>query len=297
MVDGCAHHGQSNRDVYTGLDAQHLDRSVTLVVVHGDDAIEVSARRPEEERIGRQRPFHLPSALQAFSNCRFDLLFLFSVSEEAVLTGVRVDGADANARAFDAGFDQGFLCPLDGALHQARVDGGYGIDQADVRGDMDDPEFGCHQQHADFLGAGEIGEHLGVSGKDVSRHVQGFLVERGGADGVRLFGKGQPGGAFDKTVGGFSAGGRQFSEGKIGRNHGDVDHVHRTRRVLAVGGLCDSIEGEIDARDLAGLTQASEVANDQRAATVKQVCVGKALHDDFGSDPGGIAHGDRDNWT
>src|ERR1035441_8384087 len=55
VVDGCAHHGQSDRDVYTGLDAQHLDWSVTLVVVHGDDAIEVSARRPKEERIGWQR--------------------------------------------------------------------------------------------------------------------------------------------------------------------------------------------------------------------------------------------------
>jgi len=140
-------------------------------------------------------------------------------------------------------------------------------------------------------------QHLGVSGEYVSRHVQGFLVQGRRADGVRLGGHGQLGGAFNKTIGGFSTGRRQFSESKIGRHHRDVDHVYRAWLVLAGGGRRDSIDGEVDANDLAGLTQASGVANDQRTAAVKQVCVGKALHDDLGSDPGGIAHRNSNNWT
>jgi hypothetical protein len=57
------------------------------------------------------------------------------------------------------------------------------------------------------------------------------------------------------------------------------------------------MDGERDANDLAGLAQARGIANDQRTAALEKVGVGQALHDDFGSDPGGIAHRNRNNWT
>ena len=105
-----------------------------------------------------------------------------------MLAGVRIDGADADARLLDAGFHQGVLCALDGALHQTGIDLGNGVDQAGVRSHVNDPKLGRDQQHGDFFGAGEMRQHLGVPGEDVSRHVQGFLVERRGADGVGLTG-------------------------------------------------------------------------------------------------------------
>ena len=219
------------------------------------------------------------------------------MSEESVLAGVRVDGTDADARVADAGFHQRVVRAHDSALDQAGVDFGNGVDEAGVRGDVYDPQLGSNQQHGDFFGAGEVRQQLGVSGKDVSCHVQGFFVERRGADGVGFTGHGQLGSAFDEAIGGFASGGREFAEGKIGRNNRDVDDIDRAGRVLALGGCGDGIDIEMNADDFASLAEALGVANDQRTAAVKQVRVGKALHDDFGADPRRVAHGDRDDGT
>ena len=219
------------------------------------------------------------------------------MSEEAVLAGVRVDGADADARVGDAGFHQRVVRAHDGALDQAGVDFGDGVDEAGVGGDVNDPQLGRNQQHGDFFGAGEVRQHLGVSGKDVSRHVQGFFVERRGADGVGFTGHGQLGGAFDEAIGGFAPGGREFAEGKVGRHNRNVDDIDRAGRVLALGGRGDGVDFEMNADDFAGLAEALGVADDQRTAAVKKVRMGKALHDDFGPDPRRVAHGDRNDGT
>src|SRR6478609_746576 len=50
VVDGRPDDGQADRDVDTGLEAEHLDRAVALVVVHRDDEVVVAAAGEEEER-------------------------------------------------------------------------------------------------------------------------------------------------------------------------------------------------------------------------------------------------------
>ena len=49
------------------------------------------------------------------------------------------DAAHCNARVVDVGLAQGVVAALDGALHQAVLDLADGVQQADVRGDMDHP--------------------------------------------------------------------------------------------------------------------------------------------------------------
>lgn len=58
---------------------------MTLIVVHRDDQVEVSALRPKEERVRRKGTFDTPTSGAAGSDGRFDLLGFFSAPEEDVL--------------------------------------------------------------------------------------------------------------------------------------------------------------------------------------------------------------------
>src|SRR5699024_9487576 len=122
VIDRCADDGQSNGDVDSGIDAENLDGAVPLVVVHRDDEIVVSAAGEEEGSIGWQRPDGVDAGILEPGDCGSDLLRFFAVAEEAVLTSVRVDRADADMRLFQSGSDQGLVSASDSAFDQSWFD-------------------------------------------------------------------------------------------------------------------------------------------------------------------------------
>lgn len=66
---------------------------MTLIVVHGDDEIEVAAHRAEEGGVRRQRSSYIDVLTARALDRGDDLLLLLATSEQAVLAGVRVDPA------------------------------------------------------------------------------------------------------------------------------------------------------------------------------------------------------------
>ena len=130
VVDRGADHGQAHRDVDAGLDAQDLHRAVALVVVHRHHQVVVAAAG-EEERVSAGSGPTGVDAVGLQLDGRGDLLGLLAVAEQTVLAGVRVDGADADPGVGDAGAPQALVAAPDGALDQAGLDLGDGIDQAE----------------------------------------------------------------------------------------------------------------------------------------------------------------------
>jgi hypothetical protein len=43
VIDGCPDNGQTDGDVHAGLEPENFDRSMALIVVHGDHQVEVAA--------------------------------------------------------------------------------------------------------------------------------------------------------------------------------------------------------------------------------------------------------------
>ena len=101
-------------------------------------------------------------------------------------------------------------------------------------GDVDDFEFGCGQHHRHFLGAGQVGEQLGVSGVDVPGGVQGFLVQRCGADRLHFAAHREFAGDADVFVRGVPGDRRQLAPGEILREQVEVDDVDPARRGVGV---------------------------------------------------------------
>ena len=189
MIDRGADRRQADRDVHTGLDAEHLDRAVPLIVIHGDHEVEVAAAGAEKQGVGRQRSFDVLAFRGARGDRRSDLLRFLAAAEQAVFAGVRVDRANADFRVGDAGALQGVVAAGDGPFDEGRVDAFYGFDQSAVRGDVDHPQFRRDQHHRYLRRAGQVGEHLGMTVEWVSAGVQRLLVERGGADRVGSVGE------------------------------------------------------------------------------------------------------------
>jgi DeoR/GlpR family transcriptional regulator of sugar metabolism len=177
-------HRQPDGDVNARLEPHYLHRAVTLVVVHRDHEIEVTPPGAEEHRVRRQRPGGVDALGLGTLDARRHLLLLLAAPEQAVLARMRVNAADGDARTCDTGADERLMSPLDRPVNESWLDLLDHVEQADVGRDMDDPYPGAGEHHRYFWGAGQIGEHLGVARVLVPGHVQGFLVQRGGADGV-----------------------------------------------------------------------------------------------------------------
>ena len=86
---------------------------MALIVVHGYDQVEVAALCAIEERVSGQRALHVPATAATRLNRGHDLFFFFTVSEEAILSGVRIYAADPNVGIRDAGLFECVLAACD----------------------------------------------------------------------------------------------------------------------------------------------------------------------------------------
>ena len=143
-----------------------------------------------------------------------------------MLSRVRVDAADADARPLHPLLHQRLMPAPDGALDQRGLDLLDRVDQAEVRGDEDHPHLRRGEHHRHLAGAGEPGEQLGVAREDVSPGVERLLVQRSGADGVDPAGHHQLDGPGDELVRPVSRLRGKLSEGKVVGDDGEVDAVH-----------------------------------------------------------------------
>jgi hypothetical protein len=180
-------------------------------------------------------------------------------------------------------------------FHQSRLDPGDGVQQADVGGDVDDPQPGRREHHRDFRRPGEMGEQFGMPGIAVPGGVQRLLAERGGADGVGFSRHHQLAGALDVAEGGFARDGGDLPEGEVGGHQVQVDHLDRAVLEPRSCRAVHRADGEGRAYQGSRLEQPASIAHDQRPAHGIDLGMGQAAHDDFRTDAGRVAHGDEDD--
>src|SRR4051812_48135914 len=122
-VKGCPvinrgpNHWQSDRDIHPGFNPQHLHRSVPLIVVHGDNQIEVAALSTEKQCVRRQGTLCLDAASLNGADRRLDLFFFLPMTEEPMLTGMRIDPTHADSRMGNARPHQCLMPAHDRALY------------------------------------------------------------------------------------------------------------------------------------------------------------------------------------
>ena len=97
MIDRGADDWDAQRNVHRLLEVDGFHGNVALVVVLRDDQIELSAQGANKDGVGRQRAAAVDAQRARLLDGRSDHV-QFLAPEEPVLSGVRIQGADADAR-------------------------------------------------------------------------------------------------------------------------------------------------------------------------------------------------------
>src|SRR5471032_1291093 len=294
MIHRRADHFQPDRHVHARLEPEHLDRTMSLIVIHRDHEVEVTTARTEKERVGRQGTGDIESTFLQDLDRRDDLFFLLAITEQAVFARVRIDAAHANARLRNSRFHQRRVTAFDRALYEAGLDLPDRVDDADMRRHMNHAQMWRNQHHRDFLDAGQMREHFSVARILVAACVQRFLVERRGADRIDLLRLRQLDGARDVLLRGIAGHRRELPEGEVVRDQVQVDAINGARFILRLRCILDAADFRAAVHDLVGLFEAACVADHKRTALLVDHFVREALDDDLGTDAGCIAHRDAD---
>src|SRR5262249_50187416 len=148
--DTCPHDWQAGGDIDQVPAATKLHRDVTLVVVHGNDAVKLAAVGPDEQRVGGPRPCDTDPFVAGGFHRRGDQALLL-VAEEPAVTGVRVERRDADPRL--AAVEQ----PGQQLIEQANLLGdrvvrqvGEAVSQGQVQGDVGHGNPAAPQDHGEL---------------------------------------------------------------------------------------------------------------------------------------------------
>jgi len=165
----------------------------------------------------------------------------------------------------------------DRAGDESGLDALHCVEEADVRRHVHHPQARGEQQHRHLLGAGQLGEQFGVPRVAVAGGVQRLLVERRGADRVDAVGERELGGDAHVLEGRFAGHRRDLSPRQVGGHTADVD----------------DLEVDRDPADLGGRVEPCGVTDHQRIDHRPHVLAGEGLDHHLGTDPGRVAHRDR----
>jgi len=208
---------------------------------------------------------------------------------------VGIEAADGDAGAAEAQVGASPGGELDGELDFGDGDPVGEKADGDVRGGEGDAQPAAavvlaQQHHRRAVGAGQLGEELGLSHKKFPGTDDGLLVDRRGDHGVELAAKAAGGGFLepgDGGAGGFGGAGREGGRQRRGQRieHGD----------LAGGGLAGD-ERELEAEFLVEGAEVVEVAEDEDAAIGGEGFGGEGFEGDFGADAAGVAQSDTDGY-
>ena len=149
---------------------------MSLVVVHGDTSVELSALRLGEDRVGRYGTFDIKATGFQFLNGGDNLLRLL-IAEHTVLTGMGVQTSHPDMWLLDTKLTTGIVYQfhtLDDTslLHQVTS-----LPQRDMGRDMDDADVLVGKHHGIFLCIGEGGVDLRMSVIMMSCKIQRLFVQ------------------------------------------------------------------------------------------------------------------------
>ncbi len=100
MVDRGSHDRKTQGDVHRGAERDHLDRDEPLIVVAGDDGIELTPDCSTEHRVTREGANHFDTAGPPRLDRRREYRF-FLVTQQTILTRVWVEPGQRQPRARD----------------------------------------------------------------------------------------------------------------------------------------------------------------------------------------------------
>ena len=158
---------------------------------------------------------------------------------------------------------------------------------------MDDADILIGQHHRIFLGIREGGVNLCMTIVVVSCQIEGFLVQGSRHGTVYLIGHGQFDGFLDVLESGITTLWLYLT--KLKRREVDalqVNDVDSAVFELSLLDTIDSIDFQVEAKQLNGLLHNGGIARDHRAALLVSLFSVQGAHRNLRTNACGVAHGD-----
>ena len=184
MVRAGAGFWQAEGDVHGVVEIEQFERDEPLIVIHGDDGIEVAAGGIAEDGVGHGGAGEDGGSgfVQTVDGGLDDADFL--VAEGSVFTGVGVESCNSDAGAGDAAALEetgGEQAGADDAVH---AEEGGDFRERFVDGGQAHGEGFAREQHSEVLDAERMGEIFCLAGEGEAEGLEGLFGNRAGDYGI-----------------------------------------------------------------------------------------------------------------
>lgn len=188
MCDARPQDRQTNAEIHRPQAGQQLQGDVSLIVIHGHDAIKRAAAGTYKQGIAGQRSRSLDSLRLRRGHSRLDDR-RFLISEESAVASMRVQGRYANLRPPAEQVAHHAIEQADLVKHRLGRQVTKNIAECQMQRHMDHSQAMPIKHHRKAMRPGALREDFGMARIAKARCSQSFFVQRSGHDASRLAGQ------------------------------------------------------------------------------------------------------------
>ena len=149
---------------------------MSLIVIHGDDKIELSSGRSVKEGIGRNGAYGIDPISPGRCHRRSDLFLLFP-AKDPLLPGMGIEAGHSDPRLLKTPHASYSMRQADDLQHAVFLDPITRVAEGNMVRDMKNAKSPCDQHQGIISGFRPLGKDLGMTGKWEPGEVHRLLVE------------------------------------------------------------------------------------------------------------------------
>lgn len=190
VIDAGARHGQAEGRVDGGIEGDHFDGNMPLIVVHANHRVVLFSSGRNERGIGWDRARDICTVRPSLLDRRHDRQLFFTPTEQPAFARVRIQATDQQFRLLSLDAAQGVSSQFDHIDNPFDGQPSGNVQVADMYGDERAGEQLGVLHHAKSCHPHTFGEDLGVPWETVPGGVESRFVQRSGRHTNHLTGHG-----------------------------------------------------------------------------------------------------------
>jgi len=239
MIHRSPDNRQAHGDIDPSIETCELDRDMSLIVIHGDDKIELSSGRSIKEGIGRNGAYGIDPLGPGYCHRRRDLFPLF-LAKESLLPGMGIEAGHSDPRLLKTPHPSYSMRQADDLQHALFLDPLTRVAEGNVGRDVKNTKSPRDQHQGIIPSFCPPSKDFCMTGKWVAGKVHRLLVEGRRDHRIQFTGQSKIDGlgdVFNSRTSGF--GGQDAWDARFGIDIPEIQDVHLSE---ASSALCRRVD-------------------------------------------------------
>ncbi len=176
MIDRRPDNRQTDGHIDPSIETREFNRDMSLIVIHGDDKIELPSGRPVKEGIGRNGAYGIDPLGPGRCHRRSDLFLLFP-AKDPLLPGMGIEAGHSDPWLLKTPHASYSMRQADDLQHAVFLDPLTRVAEGNMGRDMKNAKSPRDQHQGIIPASRPFGEDLGMTGKWIPGKVHRLLVE------------------------------------------------------------------------------------------------------------------------